>query len=150
MVLLNLLPADTRVSLLRYQTSGAVIGDYRNSVSYLGIAFQNPSDIASAQAINKPAALEDTPLDEQSMHQLHELAVQAVLASTQTDKVNQTRLEQMLQDIPEELKYPSATFITLTREDQLRGCIGSIIPDAPLHKSVVKNANNAALYDYRF
>ena len=43
MVLLNLLPdgADaTKVTIIRYQTSGAVTGNYRNSVSYLAIAFQ--------------------------------------------------------------------------------------------------------------
>jgi AmmeMemoRadiSam system protein B len=43
MVLLNLLPdgADaTKVTIIRYQTSGVVTGNYRNSVSYLAIAFQ--------------------------------------------------------------------------------------------------------------
>jgi AmmeMemoRadiSam system protein B len=43
MVLLNLLPDDTdatKVTIIRYQTSGAVTGNYRNSVSYLAIAFQ--------------------------------------------------------------------------------------------------------------
>ena len=43
MVLLNLLPddaEDTKVTIIRYQTSGAVTGNYRNSVSYLAIAFQ--------------------------------------------------------------------------------------------------------------
>ena len=40
MVLLNLLPDDIKVTIIRYQTSGAVTGSYRNSVSYLAIAFQ--------------------------------------------------------------------------------------------------------------
>jgi predicted class III extradiol MEMO1 family dioxygenase len=37
---LNLLPDDIKVTIIRYQTSGAVTGNYRNSVSYLAIAFQ--------------------------------------------------------------------------------------------------------------
>ena len=40
MVLLNLLPEDIKLTIIRYQTSGAVTGNYRNSVSYLAIAFQ--------------------------------------------------------------------------------------------------------------
>lgn len=40
MVLLNLLPDDIKVTIIRYRTSGAVTGNYRNSVSYLAIAFQ--------------------------------------------------------------------------------------------------------------
>ena len=40
MVLLNLLPVDIKATIIRYQTSGAVTGNYRNSVSYLAIVFQ--------------------------------------------------------------------------------------------------------------
>jgi AmmeMemoRadiSam system protein A len=151
MVLLNLLPDDMQISLLGYQTSGAVTGNYRNSVSYLAVAFQSRSDIASPSADDMPAVLStDEVLDDRSMQLLHDLAVQAVQVSTKGDSASHVRLDQMMQDIPDNLKYPSATFITLTRDDQLRGCIGSIAADAPLHESVVKNAINAALYDYRF
>lgn len=48
MVLLNLLPDgsdDTKVTIIRYQTSGAVTGNYRNSVSYLAIAFQGDEPV---------------------------------------------------------------------------------------------------------
>jgi AmmeMemoRadiSam system protein B len=48
MVLLNLLPNDMKVTVIRYQTSGAMTGNYRNSVSYLAIAFQRRVPIKHA------------------------------------------------------------------------------------------------------
>src|ERR1051326_1030204 len=49
------------------------------------------------------------------------------------------------------LRTPSGAFVTLTtHDDELRGCIGSIAPVAPLYEAVVKNAINAAFRDPRF
>ena len=42
------------------------------------------------------------------------------------------------------------TFVTLTIEGGLRGCIGNIIPQEPLLQSVKANAINAAFHDPRF
>ena len=50
-----------------------------------------------------------------------------------------------------ELKRLSGAFVTLrTRDGELRGCIGSIHPVAPLHQSVSSSAINAAFRDPRF
>ena len=43
-----------------------------------------------------------------------------------------------------------ATFVTLTRNGQLRGCMGSIKPQRSLAEDVVANAQSAALRDPRF
>ncbi|MDD2679052.1 MAG: AmmeMemoRadiSam system protein A [Candidatus Nanoarchaeia archaeon] len=43
-----------------------------------------------------------------------------------------------------------ACFITLTINNTLRGCIGSLIASKPLWQDVVDNAINAAFNDYRF
>lgn len=43
-----------------------------------------------------------------------------------------------------------AVFITLTEAGKLRGCIGSLLPVAPLWESVRDNAVNAAINDHRF
>ncbi|MBN1556950.1 MAG: AmmeMemoRadiSam system protein A [Lentisphaerae bacterium] len=48
------------------------------------------------------------------------------------------------------LETPYATFVTLTEGGALRGCIGSLAPQAPLYRSVHDNALNAALRDPRF
>jgi uncharacterized protein len=50
-----------------------------------------------------------------------------------------------------ELKRPSGSFVTLrTRDGELRGCIGSIHPVAPLCQAVSSSAINAAFRDPRF
>jgi hypothetical protein len=48
------------------------------------------------------------------------------------------------------LSQPGATFITLTREGRLRGCIGSLSPQRPLGVDVMANAESAAFRDPRF
>jgi AmmeMemoRadiSam system protein A len=49
-----------------------------------------------------------------------------------------------------ELKKEQATFVTLTIDGQLRGCIGSIIPYRPLLNDIISNAKSAAFNDPRF
>ncbi len=49
-----------------------------------------------------------------------------------------------------ELWKDRATFVTLTINGQLRGCIGSIIPIQPLIVDISDNAVNAAFRDPRF
>ncbi len=48
------------------------------------------------------------------------------------------------------LHQPGATFVTLTRQGELRGCIGSIEAYRPLDQDVRQNARAAAFRDPRF
>ncbi|NLF53359.1 MAG: AmmeMemoRadiSam system protein A [Thauera phenolivorans] len=48
------------------------------------------------------------------------------------------------------LRARGATFVTLTLDDELRGCIGSLKPHRTLGEDVVANARAAALEDPRF
>lgn len=49
------------------------------------------------------------------------------------------------------LSEPCATFVTLTLDARLRGCVGNLIArDVPLYRSVMTNAVGAALRDTRF
>ena len=43
-----------------------------------------------------------------------------------------------------------ATFVTLTRQGRLRGCIGTLEAHQPLKDDVKRNARSAALHDPRF
>lgn len=52
--------------------------------------------------------------------------------------------------IPEELKHKRACFVTLRMDGKLRGCIGNMLPEEPLYKAVIHNANRAATRDSRF
>lgn len=53
-------------------------------------------------------------------------------------------------DFPAVLRQPGASFVTLTRDAALRGCIGSLIAHRPLAEDVVHNARTAAFADPRF
>lgn len=49
-----------------------------------------------------------------------------------------------------ELSKEKATFVTLTLNKHLRGCIGSIIAHHPLIDDLISNARSAAFHDPRF
>lgn len=48
------------------------------------------------------------------------------------------------------LEQPGASFVTLTRQGTLRGCVGSIRAYRSLHVDVRENAKAAAFHDTRF
>lgn len=52
--------------------------------------------------------------------------------------------------LDENLRIDSAVFVTLTLGGNLRGCIGSLQPSAPLAQAVANAAFNAAFRDPRF
>ena len=60
------------------------------------------------------------------------------------------RVELTPESFDEELRRPAGAFVTLTKEGDLRGCIGSIHPVAPLYRAVSDSAINAAFRDPRF
>lgn len=53
-------------------------------------------------------------------------------------------------DLPEVLCEPGASFVTLTRFGELRGCIGTLEVYQPLAKDVAEHAYAAAFSDPRF
>jgi AmmeMemoRadiSam system protein A len=74
------------------------------------------------------------------------LARQALTAA-----VNGELLEPLsLDDIPQSLRAPGASFVTLTLGGLLRGCIGTLKKKLPLADDVRQHAVAAALSDYRF
>lgn len=48
------------------------------------------------------------------------------------------------------LRAEGASFVTLTKHGELRGCIGSLEPHQPLAEDVRERAIQAAMQDYRF
>jgi AmmeMemoRadiSam system protein A len=52
--------------------------------------------------------------------------------------------------VPEHLRPPGASFVTLEHGDTLLGCIGSLEPRRPLWHDVARNARAAAFSDPRF
>jgi len=55
-----------------------------------------------------------------------------------------------LSSLPAALQNPGASFVTLTKDNALRGCIGTLDARLPLAEDVRQHAVSAALHDYRF
>jgi AmmeMemoRadiSam system protein B/AmmeMemoRadiSam system protein A len=53
-------------------------------------------------------------------------------------------------DVPERLRLPGASFVTLEHGGDLAGCIGSLEPVRPLWADVARNGRGAAFADPRF
>ncbi len=85
-------------------------------------------------------------LTDEERQMLLELARQALEAGVRGAPVPPLDLE----TLPERLHAPGATFVTLTKQGDLRGCIGTLEARQPLAEDVREHAIAAALQDYRF
>ncbi len=65
------------------------------------------------------------------------------------DYKNSIDIEKITQKNPK-LKEDGASFVTLTKNGKLRGCIGSLTACQPLIEDIIYNAKNAAFRDPRF
>jgi len=78
------------------------------------------------------------------------LLIETALESIQCGITKGNSLEIDLEDLPASLKEKRATFVTLKRHGELRGCVGVLEAQDPLIRSVAQNAFNAAFRDARF
>jgi hypothetical protein len=121
--------------LLHYATSGDASGEYGRVVGYAAIAF------FGGQPMDKRFT------KEQGMA-LVELARRTIQENLGVQVPANPKLAEALTDAA--LKVKAGTFVTLTMNGQLRGCIGSLEPREPLAEGVKHNALNAAFRDPRF
>lgn len=85
-------------------------------------------------------------LNEIQKKQLHEVALQSIkygLNNNRPPEINTS-------DYDNDLQVKRATFVTLQKNKQLRGCIGILEPVRPLVADVSHNAFAAAFSDNRF
>ena len=152
-ILLSMIDKSSRVQLIKYTTSGQLMGDFTNSVSYLAVSF-------SGQWSKSPPAKEknnDSGLTEEDKKQLLDFARKSIVCFLD----NHQMLDVSDANLSDRLKVSRAAFVTLNKiikpvlpgprqNYELRGCIGDIFPRQPLYKSVISNAVNAAVNDPRF
>jgi AmmeMemoRadiSam system protein B/AmmeMemoRadiSam system protein A len=129
-----------QAKLLDYRNSGDTSGDKSRVVGYAAIAFFQP------EKGKPPAEAPTSQLTPEEGEVLLELAAKTVQQVVQ----HGTQPSVDLADLPESLREPRACFVTLNKEGQLRGCIGSIFPREPLGRAVVGRARSAATEDSRF
>lgn len=85
-------------------------------------------------------------LSTEDRHLLRDLAYQSIRHGLETGKA----LEVDIAQYPAELQTKKATFVTLHRHRELRGCIGILKPVRSLAEDVAYNAWAAAFSDSRF
>jgi len=154
-----------KARLLDARNSGDTTGDKtRGVVGYAAIAFYAPAAPTPSKAPARPTAPamsappappmpstttaapatgQFTAADRRFLLDLARRTLRAVTAGDPLPEVPAATLDP---------KFAAAKgcFVTLTKNRDLRGCIGYITPEGPLYQAVIDNARNAALRDPRF
>ncbi len=140
-LLMKLLPDNVQGKILKYDTSGSILGDFNSSVSYASIVFtrnSEPPDIIS---------------DNNGLNNDERLTLLKVARETLESYVKERKKpdlnsgEYALSPI---LKEKRGVFVTLNKNGNLRGCIGHIQPREQLVEAVMDNAINSSMNDGRF
>ncbi len=152
-ILLDLLSRSDKIRpvFLEWRNSGELTGTYRDSVSYVGMAFYGPpeavEEIRQSLAVAPPAPPPEAAprLDEHEQRTLLQLARRAIRCALEGELHTEVP-----EDLTDALRNACGAFVTLKRDGKLRGCVGRAATDAPLWATVGRIAPLAALKDPRF
>lgn len=122
---------DWEPDFLVYRNSGEVSGDRDRVVGYASIVFGEP-----------PAFTEEER--RVLLRYARQVVEQYVQQGTKADLEVDLLLRHPI------FRLPRGVFVTLNKDNQLRGCIGDLFSNAPLHEGIQKCAINAAVKDPRF
>ncbi len=126
-----------KAQVLKYAHSGDITGDNNRVVGYGSVIFytsqNSPKENKFSQALSK----------EQKINLL-KIARQTIEEKIANNKI----LDIVIAD--QRLASPEGAFVTIHKDGQLRGCIGHIVSDEPLLKTVRDMAIASATADPRF
>ncbi|MBN2320036.1 MAG: AmmeMemoRadiSam system protein B [Acidobacteria bacterium] len=135
-----------RTVVAGYSNSGEIaVGDRSRVVGYGALALA-PGDAPDDTGIlNRPAPPDSaTPLNESEKKILLTFARKTIRQYLTTQTVPLAR------NFPSRLNFRQGAFVTLKKEGYLRGCIGNILPEEELGRTVGRVAWQAAMKDPRF
>ncbi len=122
---------------LMYATSGNITGDYSQVVGYLAAVLYAP------ETDHRKVGVE-MGLSEDEKTRLKKIARESIEAAVRGKKSPEYK------NLTGKLTAEYGAFVTITKFGNLRGCIGHIVGDQPLYKTVIQMAKAAALEDPRF
>jgi len=147
--------------ILKWSNSGDLSGSYEQCVSYVALAVYAPAGALGQIKGASPSPAESSPADtaaeagtppvltDGDKRTLLGLARQAI--ERQVNEGGKAPAPSMdEEDASDALQARCGVFVTLEKQGRLRGCIGHIVSDLPLHRSVCEVAPLAALRDPRF
>ncbi len=110
-------------------TSGRMLGNWANSVTYQSVVF--------------------VPRPDKLNHEERAMLLRLARQTAKAQLSGKDRIQLNEEEVLVSLKVDGASFVTLKNHGELRGCIGNMVANGPLWKSVVQNSMMAC-QDYRF
>jgi AmmeMemoRadiSam system protein B len=136
-VLKTALGADCKVEILKYANSGDVKkADKNQVVGYTAVVFYERKETEMGEH-GKLLTIEEQKL----MLKLAEETVKSVVNGEEPE---------IPENLPPVTLEKRGAFVTLNKNQQLRGCIGYIVPIKPLYETIIEMGEAAALRDPRF
>ncbi|SYZ73102.1 AMMECR1 domain protein [Candidatus Zixiibacteriota bacterium] len=146
-----------RVKILRYGDSGDITGDKSSVVGYVAAVIyrsesekKDPAPGETSKSESTKAAISNNKetagkfnLNAANKADLLKIARESIIGYLRDGKIPQFKVSYDLQKF-------GAAFVTLTENDQLRGCIGYTTAVEPLYATVSTCAVQAAVNDPRF
>ncbi len=140
----TLIPDKATIKEIAYTTSGELMNDFTNSVSYLSATIS--VDWKKGFPVRLAERKEESRFTAEERQMIVDIAHAAVDFS-----VNHKAKPQINYDtVPPKFMEQGAVFVTLEKHGNLRGCIGDIVPQRPLVDSILMRSYSAALEDPRF
>jgi MEMO1 family protein len=129
--------------VLKYANSGDVTGDRSRVVGYAAAVFYKTAGGKEKMKEEKKVGV-DLGLNEEEKKTLHQIAKTVIENKAKGKAVPDFKVESPT------LKENRGAFVTIHKRGQLRGCIGYIEGQGPLHKTIERMAEAAAFKDPRF
>ncbi|MBI9067424.1 MAG: AmmeMemoRadiSam system protein B [Salinivirgaceae bacterium] len=130
--------SDINIKHIKYQNSGDTqYGDKQRVVGYHSFLFLR--DAKSKQS----ASFLLSPEEKVELLKIARNTIEATLSNKEPYKIDISTLSNTL-------KAQCGAFVTLNKNNSLRGCIGRFSVDQPLYEVVQQMAIASALYDHRF
>ncbi|OGS19985.1 MAG: hypothetical protein A2252_01690 [Elusimicrobia bacterium RIFOXYA2_FULL_39_19] len=151
MYAVKLLDAN-KVEILHYSNSGETpnYGDKSRVVGYGAAVFLKTNSKNTENSNNKEQKKKEAiPMEQFKVTEINQEILLALARNTIKEYVR-SKIIIPFETEDKELTTPRAVFVTLNRNKQLRGCIGTTIAQMPLYQAVQQMAIAAATEDYRF
>jgi hypothetical protein len=136
-----------KVKILAYGDSGDMTGDKSSVVGYAAAVIYKSNSGSSAtpetSTTERAPSADGYSLSDNQKHKLLEIARQSIEQHLSGEEIPDF-------DVDDQLNRPGAAFVTLEKQDQLRGCIGFTQAVRPLYQTVSHCAVSAAVNDSRF